>query len=149
MLRRIIFREGYKYQLGDTYEHPLPDEFVHARPVEYPFYAIRPDGPNRKLVVKAGYAWDGPSGPTIDSLTFIRGSLVHDVLYQILREKVIPHIVRCPGYDFDVRKWADEELARICREDGMSRFRARYVLWAVRTFGAESSVTGRPWKQAP
>jgi hypothetical protein len=33
-----------------------------------------------------GYAWNGPSGPTLDTRNFMRGSLVHDALYQLMRE---------------------------------------------------------------
>ncbi len=62
--------------------------------------------------------WDGPSGLTIDTPNFMRGSLVHDTLYQLLRNELIE------------QKWrdeADEELRRICREDGMSKICANWV----------------------
>jgi len=38
------------------------------------------------LAISAGYSWDGPSGPTIDTKTFMRGSLIHDAIYQLIRE---------------------------------------------------------------
>ena len=78
------------------------------------------------LTIKNGYAWDGPSGPTIDTPNFMRGSLVHDALYQLLRNKLI---------DQKWRDEADEELGRICLEDGMSKIRARWVYIAVRKWG--------------
>jgi hypothetical protein len=85
-----------------------------------------------KLVIYKGYAWDGPSGPTIDTKNFMRGSLVHDAYYQLMREGYIE-----PGV---WRKYADDELRRICIEDGMSRFRAWYVWKAVRAFGKYTCV---------
>ncbi|MDH3345874.1 MAG: hypothetical protein OEL75_01675, partial [Kiritimatiellaceae bacterium] len=50
-------------------------------------------------------------------------SLVHDALYQLMREGFLPE---------SCREDADQELHRICREDGMCRFRAWYVLLGVR-----------------
>lgn len=41
------------------------------------------------LVVYRGYAWDGASGG-IDTKSTIRASLAHDVLYQLMREEVLP-----------------------------------------------------------
>jgi Protein of unknown function (DUF1353) len=85
------------------------------------------------LTIKTGYAWDGPSGPTIDTKTFMRGSLVHDVLYQLIRLEILPS---------SARKQADQVLREICIADGMSRFRAWYIYRAVRTFGGSSATPG-------
>jgi len=41
------------------------------------------------LLIKAGYSWDGPSGSAIDTKNFMQGSLVHDALYQLLRENIL------------------------------------------------------------
>lgn len=80
------------------------------------------------LVISAGYSWDGPSGPTIDTKTFMRGSLIHDALYQLIREGVL---------SMPDRKRVDQILREICLEDGMARFRAWYVYQGVRKFGAK------------
>jgi len=64
----------------------------------------------------------------------MRGSLVHDGCYQLMREKLLPARKRRP---------ADELLRLICLEDGMSRVRADYVFHAVRAFGASSSKSCR------
>ncbi len=87
-----------------------------------------------RLTLKRGYAWDGPSGPSIDTKDFMRGSLVHDGLYQLMREKLLPQGRRKPA---DVLLWM------ICLEDGMSRARADYVYHAVRVFGASSARPGK------
>ncbi len=84
-----------------------------------------------KLIIRKGYAWDGPSGPTRDSKNFMRASLVHDALYQLLREKIL-----APSE----REGADQIMRRICLEDGMSGFRAWYVYHGVRLFGASSAA---------
>lgn len=80
------------------------------------------------LLIKAGYAWDGPSGPTLDTPSFMRGSLVHDVLYQLMRERQIPR---------SFRRDADQILVDICKQDGMSWIRRRWVYAAVRLFGGK------------
>ncbi len=64
---------------------------------------------NGMMTVHKGYAWDGPSGPTIDTKSFMRGSLVHDAFYQLMRMGELPHL-----------HWrdADKEFAKALREDG-------------------------------
>ncbi len=83
------------------------------------------------LTIAKGYAWDGPSGPTIDTKTFMRGSLVHDALYQLMRMKLLP---------ITFKDYADRTLQQICKEDGMCGFRAWYIYWGVRLF-ARSAAT--------
>ena len=82
------------------------------------------------LSIRSGYAWDGPSGPTIDTKNTMRGSLVHDALYQLMREG---HISDAE----EVRILADDELDAILKEDGMSSFRR--WLWMEGL-----SIGGRP-----
>ncbi len=120
-------RRHYKYTLFADYKHQT--DLRIARTFEIPpVIMLEADG---LLTVKKGYAWDGPSGPTIDTPDFMRGSLVHDVLYQLMREKVIPQ---------DQREYADKLLREICLEDGMSRIRAWWVYQAVRLGGASSAA---------
>jgi len=85
-----------------------------------------------KLTIKRGYAWDGPSGPTIDTKTFMRGSLVHDALYQLMRLKRLDYKKH--------RRQADDLLKRHCLLDGMSRFRAWYVHKFVCWFGEANAI---------
>jgi len=97
---------------------------------------------NGHITVRKGYAWDGPSGPTIDTKNFMRGSLIHDALYQLMRE----------GYlNQKYRNQADLELYYACRQDGMSKFRAWYVLKAVQWFAkkAASPTDKKPVLVAP
>lgn len=136
----IRYKEGYKYQLSEDYKHNLA--ITIAQPIENGFLSLRPVSMSRAvLTCHAGYVWDGPSGPTIDTLNFMRGSLVHDALYQLMREW------KLPGY---YRKLADQYLYEICRDDGMSRIRAWYVYVSVRKFAKKAAQkNGRPVLTAP
>ena len=121
----------YKYKLSFRYEMysglSTPYDAVGNQ-----YTYLEPDG---KLVIKMGYAWDGPSGPTIDTQDFMRGSLIHDAFYQLLREgKFYTKI----NHDI-VRKHADHLLYQACREDGMSWFRAKYVYWSVRMLAGKAA----------
>jgi len=83
------------------------------------------------LLIRKGYAWDGASGPAIDTKNIIRGSLVHDALYQLLRQG---------NLDMSWREQADKDLKRICLEDGMSKLRAWYVYKCVRGFARRAAM---------
>jgi hypothetical protein len=115
--------DSYKYQLMERYVHDTQWALPRARETRGRWVVLSKTG---RLTLKKGYAWDGPSGPTIDTKNFMRGSLVHDALYQLIRERLLPGSKRKPA---DVLLWL------ICLEDGMSRPRADYVYHAVRTFG--------------
>ena len=76
----ISYKAGYKYQLTKTYQVTV---FIYpAKPVETKYLSLSTDG---LLTIRDGYAWDGPSGPTIDSKNFIITSLPHDAIYQLIR----------------------------------------------------------------
>lgn len=122
----ITYRSGYKYQL--VAEYVLDDCRLDppTSVLDHGFIKLESNG---RLTMKAGYAWDGPSGPTIDTKNFMRGSLVHDALYQLMRECPI----QVPRETY--RAQADRLLQRLCIEDGMSPERAWWVHRAVRLFG--------------
>lgn len=123
----ITYKEGYKYQLVNTYYHQLSFD----APIIQNIHSFLSIEEGNILVINYGYAWDGPSGPTIDTKNFMRGSLVHDALYQLIREDLLPF----PIY----KDKADRELQRICKEDGMSSIRAWYVYQAVKNFGKNAA----------
>jgi len=118
---------GYKYQLVNDYA--VATGITPPQSIETSFVSLDAGG---RLAIRKGYAWDGPSGPTIDTKTFMRGSLVHDALYQLLR---LGKLDRDMG-----RRAADDLLQRICLEDGMSSFRAWYVHKSVRWFAAGAAA---------
>lgn len=134
----ISYKDRYKYQLKGDYVTDVGIKPDHLVDLEY--VALSEEG---KITIRNGYAWDGPSGPTIDTLNFMRGSLVHDALYQLMREG-----------ELDADEWkdqADRLLQRMCMDDGMSSLRAWGVYQGVRVFGrpATDSSNLKPLKKAP
>ena len=129
MSKSIFYRDlaNYKYQTMSPYVHETGLTLGASVMTKGRWVTMTRSG---RITVKKGYAWDGPSGPTIDTRDFMRGSLVHDALYQLIRERLLPS---------RLRKDADQILYDICREDGMSVLRAEYVYHAVRAFGASSA----------
>ena len=110
----IKYRAGYKYQLAESYSCMTPIKPDKA--VREEFFTLSKNG---KLWIKKGYAWDGASGPTFDTKSSMRPSLVHDAFCQMMRSRLI---------DYD--KWQDtvnEFFKQQCIEDGMWAWRA--ALW--------------------
>jgi len=85
---KITYKNGYKYQLYNNYK---------IKTTIYPKSNITTDfidlDKNGTLTIKKGYAWDGASGIAIDTCNFMRGSLVHDALYQLMRNDLIDRVV--------------------------------------------------------
>ena len=121
----IAYKAGFKYQLAHDYmfKSPLLGYNINTR-----FLKLNESG---WLTILTGYAWDGPSGPTVDTKNFMRGSLVHDALYQLIREEKLPQ---------DERFIADKILQMICRQDGMSKLRAWWVFTGVDKFAAGAAA---------
>lgn len=120
---------GYKYDLDECEKTILKAPFPNVMLLGWAF--IKDD----VLTIRANYAWDGASGPTWDDKTNMRGSLVHDALYQLMREGHLPRAYR---------EAADKELVRLCIEDGMNRTRAWVWYRAVRLFCGKSA---KPFKK--
>lgn len=122
-MRPIYFKkqQHYKYKLASKYAIEVS---IFGYELDLPFIQLK----NGLLIIKRGYAWDGPSGPTIDTKNFIRGSLVHDALYQLIRSGNLP---------LSYREDADILLRRHCVEDGMWSVRAWWIYQGVKYFGAK------------
>ncbi len=132
----IYYLDGYKYQLSRAYSVKTS---ITGYDIETDFIRLEPNG---VLTIRAGYAWDGASGPTIDTKSSMRGALVHDAFYQLEREERISQKERAK---------IDRELHDICVEDGMWGWRADLWLFAVRKFGifAASPENDHPAIEAP
>lgn len=128
----IKYTAGYKYRLEQTVTFRL-QHVATARLIETPY--LRFEG--TQLTIKRGYAWDGPSGPAVDTATAMQGSLVHDTLYQLFRLELL-----APG----LRIQADREYERICRADGMGRIRATLHFKALVGFGGYAARPARKRK---
>jgi len=111
----VLYKKGYGNRLHEKFELYIPDIFTDKIIAGSDNYIIlHPDG---LMKFKRGYSWDGASGPTVDTKNTIRGSLVHDGLYQLMRENKLKRLHR---------NYVDRLLRRHLREDGMNWFRAWY-----------------------
>ncbi|MEM8488298.1 MAG: hypothetical protein AAF564_22305 [Bacteroidota bacterium] len=130
MSRQVIkYRSGFKYQLVEDY---TVETGIEGFSVGHPFFTLTALG---DLTINAGYAWDGASGPALDTNNFMRPSLVHDCGYQMMGEGLLPRSTR--------KEW-DLLLRAHCLQDGMTKARAWWVYRAVR-FGGDGY--GRKPKQ--
>jgi len=121
-MKQIKYRKlrKYKYQVWEDYIVQTPIKgYRHVSD----FWCIFKNG---KVLAKKGYCYDGPSGPTIDTHTFMRGALIHDIFYQAFRERIVP---------LSERDTADRLLQTMCIEDGMNKIRAWWVYHGVKYGG--------------
>lgn len=136
--KTIRYKGGYKYQLVQTYRDQIP--IRPAVDIDIWHISLSTAG---DLEIRFGYAWDGPSGPTVDSPSSMRGSLVHDALYQLMRMGLLD-----PGA---WKATADRLFKRMLIEDGMWEWRARW--WyrgvAVGAGGATLAENRKPVLVAP
>ena len=133
-------KDGYKYQLIEEWECTFilkSSSFSISKGVSrsLKFLEFRvvedseensDDNSHYKLVVRHEYAWDGLSY-FWDSSSSMRGSLVHDALYQLMRESVLSTTKDRPT--------ADKILRDLCVQDGMWEFKAWLIYVGVRIFG--------------
>ena len=121
----IHYKEGFKYQLVKPFSIQIlifPDEHIVTKRITL---SVSGD-----LTILDGYAWDGPSGPTVDTKSAMRGSLIHDAIYQLIREKHLSE---------KLRKTTDDIYREICIQDGMWKIRAAIHFNALRMFGGSAA----------
>ena len=126
--KKIFYSRGYKYQLREDYCIQLgiyPKEDIITD-----FLRLYKSG---LLFFRKGYAWDGCSGPTWDDKTNMRGGLVHDGGYQLLRLGLLPQRYKA---------YFDFKFKEICLEDHMLKLRADYYYMAVNKWGKNSCSLG-------
>jgi len=126
--KQIFYSCGYKYQLRENYSIQIAIKPKEAIVTDY--ICLSTDG---LLVFTKGYAWNGCSGPTYDDDTNMRGSLVHDGGYQLMRMGLL-------GQEW--KAYFDLLFKAICLEDGMWSTRSDYYHWAVDKFGGPSCAEG-------
>lgn len=120
---RIAYREVYhKYRFAETYRVETGIKLVE--PISDTWISLDING---LLTLWAGFGYDGPSGPALDTKSAMRGAAGHDGLYKLMRLGLLDSKWR-PVADKLYRKW--------CLEDGMWRIRAWYHFRAVDWFAA-------------
>lgn len=107
----IKYKVGYSYQLTESYS--LDTGICPLHDIEYPFFTLHDNG---LLEIESGYAWDGASGPTWDTKSSMRPSLVHDCFCQMAKDRRIDYKTFAPLYN--------ELFRKMCEEDGMWGLRA-------------------------
>ena len=125
MVGQIAYKDSYKYQLQEDYYVMMP--ILPHQNIATPFIDLSVSG---MLRVKQYYAWDGPSGPLLDFRSNMRGSLVHDALYQLLRNEYLPE---------HLRDHVDKVFRDICIEDGVPTWRAYMWYYGLRLGGAAAA----------
>ena len=139
------FKRGYKYQVVEDCYFDLPVHFNTLAQDEFDWVTLV----DNRIFFRAGYAWDGPSGPTYDTPDTLVPSLVHDGLYQLMREGVLPREERADA-DYVFYQLLIERIPEV---EGFAdhirafNLRRRYHAWyrAVRGFaGFAAAGTGKP-----
>lgn len=102
----VYYRTGFRHQLSRDFSMYVARFGIFPlEPGGNEFVQLTIDG---RLIVRKHYAWDGASGPALNDRAFVRPSLVHDALYQLIREGVIGQ---------DGRRLADRLLRKMLRKD--------------------------------
>ena len=118
-MKAYFKRVKYKYTL--TRDCVVQTE-IYGYEINTAFITLDTNG---LLTIRAGYSWDGASGPTIDTRSTIRASLIHDALFQLMRLKLIPQTYF---------KYANRLLKDIGIADGMYKKRAELWEFATNNF---------------
>jgi hypothetical protein len=105
----IYYVEGFKYQLAANLVVDTP---IRGLRIDDDYFTLTENG---RLIVRKGYAWDGASGPTFDTKSSMRASLVHDVFCQAMRDGRM---------SFDYQDQVNALFRQHCIEDGMWSWRA-------------------------
>ena len=134
--KHIFYKSGYKYQVTRSCWYHTG---IFGYNIKAPFITLSPDG---VMCIQAGYASDGPSGPTIDTSDSMRGAIGHDGLYELMRRGLLPQ---------SHREQADKKLREWCLVDGMDQIRADIWYEGVREFakGAASPENHKKEIKAP
>jgi|WetSurMetagenome_2_1015567.scaffolds.fasta_scaffold00567_10 hypothetical protein len=123
--------KGFKY--ATTKEH-IFETGITGFTIDEEYFSLDTTG---KLIIKCGYSWNGANCfPDLESI--MRGSLVHDCGYQLIRMGLLP-----PNY----KDTFDRIIQRECVKDGMNLWLADKVYWAVKRFGKGSCLAGTEGKE--
>jgi hypothetical protein len=129
--KQVSYTGEYKYQNWENFGLYLPPTFALNEKLVYnpgPIYIVLTS--EGFLSISKGYAWDGPSGPVKDTPENMRASLVHDALYQLIRQKILPA---------SLRKAADKVFRKMCVHDGVPQWQAWTWYYGLRWLGSAAA----------
>lgn len=118
------YSKGYKYKLEEevTIRVPFSCFTMPHFNIETPFISLA----GGMLTIREGYAWNGASGPVLDTSSVMFGSLIHDAWYQMIREEYLP---------MWTRPHADDWFGDLCVEDGLFRWTADMYVEVLKECG--------------
>ena len=137
--KHIFYRAGYRYQLAEDYV--IQTRLKPKQAIDTQFIDLTLEG---LLTVKKDYAWDGTSGPVIDTKENHRASLVHDALYQLMRQRLLS-----PRKNYKDK--ADKLFRSLCKKDGVPSAVAQIYYQSLKKLGNPSTdpKNAKPVLQAP
>lgn len=119
------YKQGYKYQLQEYYIIDVGIKLKYHIGNSYTELTRKGN-----LIIFKGYAWNGASGVP-DFKFFLLPSLVHDALYQLMREGHLPR---------HYRKEVDMLFATMSSDRlGIGGF-ALIIYWVLQTFAGKAST---------
>ena len=116
----------YKYRLTADYVHELA---FKVPTVWHEWITLLP---NRCLVMKAGYCWDGLSGAPFEVKDSQRGSAVHDAICQLISLGLLPY--------HPFRRYGDKEMRRVWLKDRVNRIMVDIMYSLVRLYAITKSA---------
>tara|TARA_R110000772_G_C13310322_1_gene440481 strand:- start:54115 stop:54588 length:474 start_codon:yes stop_codon:yes gene_type:complete len=131
--------ERYIYKISEkvSIEVPFESGLLPTQVVANEFIKLECIDTGTVLITaKKGYSWDGASG-AINTESWVVASLVHDCLYQLMREGLLNRSLRKQA-DLAMYYFLKKSMIRgnyFSRKWGAGRAKASYL--AVRVFGAK------------
>ena len=132
MTPELKYTGGFKYQLAEKFV--IETGLRTSLTVKLPFAKLERNG---LLTIEKGFAWDGASGPTIDTESSFVGGLVHDALYRFIQTGLLT-----ANYKDEI----DELFHALLVSQGMWKWRARIWYNGVKDFGHRSAITEKKIK---
>lgn len=128
----IEYKEGYDYWLVKDYS--IETGISLGKTVSTKLLSMTAKG---LLTIREGYAWDGASGPAIDTKTVKRASLIHDAIYQLIREGYIHPVHKERADELFIEEYL-KSCDKLEKRNAFSALRAWYMRKAVDRYGDDS-----------
>jgi len=123
-MKKFKYSKGFKYITREQIIQ-ICDILPLGLWVDHELITLEPS----RIIIKERYAWDGPSGLTIDTKNTHYPSLIHDAFYQLMREGYLDSKI--------YRKAVDDLFLELLKEEGMCYLRRMLWYKMVRKYGAK------------